>query len=88
MIGKADMAAGIVAAGSALIAQASDFEVLRSLPGIGEVANLSAVGAMIYLVLWTIPKLTQDFRDEMKEEREFHREENEKMRQAFKCEGK
>jgi hypothetical protein len=87
VISKADILAGAVAAGSALVAQAATGAgELAQIPGLSEVANLSAVGAMIYLVLRTIPKLTQDFRDEMKEEREFHRDQVDKLREHFRCE--
>lgn len=82
MIDKGDITAGIIAAGSALLGQAS-----TTTPGISEVSNLSALGAMIYLVLWTIPKLTRDFRDEMEKEREFHRSETDKIRTSFTCKG-
>lgn len=86
MVSKGDLLAGATAAGSALVAQAAGgASELSKIPGLSEVANLSAVGAMIYLVLRTIPKLTQDFRDEMKEEREFHRAESEKIRNHFRC---
>lgn len=83
MIDKADIAAGVIALASAVVAQVTD--TMADIPGVGQIANLSAVGAMIYLVLWTIPKLTKDFRDEMKEERDFHRDQLDKLREEFKC---
>jgi hypothetical protein len=83
MIDHADIAATAIAAGATILAQGGT--VVSQFPGLTEAANLTSTGAIIYIVLRTIPNLTKDFRDEMREEREHNREENEKLREAFSC---
>lgn len=83
MITTADIAASSIALGATIIAQSGS--VISQFPGITEAANLTSTGAIIYIVLKTIPNLTKDFRDEMREEREHNRAENEKLREHFAC---
>lgn len=83
MIDKADIAATLIAASSTIVAQAGN--TISQFPGLAETANLTSTAAIIYIVIRTIPKLTSDFREEMREEREHNRQENEKMREHFTC---
>lgn len=84
IIDKASLIAGGAAIGGKLIAQAAG-----EMPAIADVANLTAVSAIIYLFFHTttktIPNIVKDFREEMREAREAHKEEMRETRSAFKC---
>lgn len=75
--------ARLVASGTHLVAEAAPNVV--GLPGAESLSNMTATGAVIFLVFWTttrtIPGIVADFR----EERRLDREEAKAHREAFTC---
>lgn len=72
------------------LATSAAFKVLAiadaaEIPDVNTFANLSATGALIFMVLWmttkTLPNMTKDFREELQKNRDAH----EKDRERWVC---
>ena len=82
MIDKVTLGSLVAVGVTQLLAQAVGGES-HELPGLGSVTNMTATGALIFLVLWmttrTLPAIVKDFREEMKEVRAERDKERERV---------
>lgn len=83
MIDKATVISLVVVGASQLLAQTP--AVGGEVPGMGTITNMTATGALIFLVLWmttrTLPAIVKDFRDEM----QLVRQDRDKERERVVC---
>ena len=93
MIDKGTVVASALLGAAKLVSfLAQSADVSGAIPGVGAVANLSAVGAIIYIVVFGMPRMVKEFREErvqmltaFREENQLTRADRDKERERVVC---